>query len=41
MAGVCPDCILEHAKHDFVAADSTASFEVKQLVRQTQRLCKK
>lgn len=26
---LCPDCVVEHKKHDFVFADSTAALEVK------------
>ena len=27
--GTCPECIVHHAKHDFVLADEGASFEVR------------
>ena len=27
---LCPNCVVDHAKHDFIFADETAAFEVKQ-----------
>jgi hypothetical protein len=27
---LCPECVVDHAKHDFIFADESASFEVKQ-----------
>lgn len=27
---LCPECVVAHAKHDFIFADETAAFEVKQ-----------
>ena len=27
---LCPMCVVEHAKHDFIFADDSAAFEVKQ-----------
>ena len=27
---LCPECVVDHAKHDFIFADGSASFEVKQ-----------
>jgi hypothetical protein len=41
MLGLCPECILNHARHDFVAANEAAANEVKSIVRQAQRVCKK
>jgi len=29
----CPECIVDHAKHDFIFADTSAAFEVKQELR--------
>lgn len=40
LKGLCPDCIIEHSKHDFLAANELAAFEVKQIVKQSQRKCK-
>jgi len=30
---VCPECVVDHAKHDFIFADASAAFEVKQELR--------
>lgn len=30
---VCPECVVDHAKHDFIFADGSAAFEVKQELR--------
>jgi len=27
---LCPICVVDHAKHDFIFADESAAFEVKQ-----------
>jgi len=27
---LCPECVVDHAKHDFIFADASAAFEVKQ-----------
>eukprot|EP00347_Sterkiella_histriomuscorum_P017020 403350962 len=40
LIGLCPDCIIEHSKHDFLAANELAAFEIKQVVKQAQRRCK-
>ena len=29
MRGLCPDCIIEHSKHDFIAANELAALEIK------------
>jgi hypothetical protein len=31
--GLCPECVVFHAKHDFVFADEGAAFEVKQQLK--------
>lgn len=31
--GLCPECVVYHAKHDFVFADEGAAFEVKQQLK--------
>lgn len=31
--GLCPECVVHHAKHDFVFADEGAAFEVKQQLK--------
>lgn len=41
MKGLCWVCILDHSRHDFVAANDMAALEIKSIVRQAQRLCKK
>lgn len=41
MMGLCAECILAHARHDFTAANESAASEVKSIVRQAQRVCKK
>ena len=28
--GICPECVVLHAKHDFIFADETAAQEIKQ-----------
>lgn len=40
MKGLCPECIIDHSKHDFIAANEVASFEIKQTVKAAQRKCK-
>jgi len=27
--GICPECVLNHARHDFIAANELAAIEVK------------
>ena len=27
---LCPECVVDHSKHDFIFADDSAAFEVKQ-----------
>ena len=27
---LCPNCVVDHSKHDFIFADESAAFEVKQ-----------
>ncbi len=41
MNGLCWVCILEHAKHDFIGANEVAALEVKSILRQAQKMCKK
>ena len=31
--GLCPECVVFHAKHDFVFADEGAAFEIKQQLK--------
>ena len=33
MSGLCWVCILQHSRHDFVAADDNAALEVKSIIR--------
>jgi hypothetical protein len=31
--GLCPDCIIEHSKHDFIAAGELAVIEIKNVAK--------
>jgi hypothetical protein len=37
--GICPSCIFDHAKHDFIVANDVAVFEIKQALRAAALAC--
>jgi len=37
--GICPNCIFEHTKHDFIAANDVAVFEIKQALKSAALAC--
>lgn len=37
--GICPNCIFEHTKHDFISANEVAVFEIKQALKASALAC--
>lgn len=40
MKALCPDCVIEHARHNFIAANELAALEVKGAVKNAIRKCR-